>query len=121
MLYGMKIFHVRLHKTLKYTWLPTKFQYFDMEICCHVCRLTEKHLCVTSLTSSFHVSDMKLCSIINANLPRALTYLAFRSIESSPLNTIFFFADYVRKCCCYSPQYKMSKIYATSTKFSFIN
>jgi hypothetical protein len=88
-LFYMKLVHVTLiHKTLKYAGLSKKFQYFDKEVCRKVRRLPEN--IYMWLTSICHVSDMKLCNIINANISRASTYLPFYTIVWCQLTETFF-------------------------------
>jgi hypothetical protein len=70
MFYDIKHFHFRLLKTLRFIGVANKVSNFAMEFCREVHR---KHLRVTSLISNFHVSYMKLCNIINAQISRVLT------------------------------------------------
>jgi hemerythrin len=61
MMHDMKLFHVRLHKTLKYIVLKTKFEYFDMNVCRQVSKLAEKFL--TSHISNLYINNMELCNV----------------------------------------------------------
>jgi hypothetical protein len=65
---------------------------FVTKVCYQVTWLTRN--IYTSLTSNFHVSDVKICNIINANISRALTYQPLCAVGSSLLLNTFFFSVY---------------------------
>jgi hypothetical protein len=72
--------YIKLWSTLG---LAKNVQYFDMEICRQVRRLIEKYVCVTSLTSNFHVSDTINANNLRVSMPAISCYWKF-SVTSHP-------------------------------------